>query len=105
MWLGALSRLGGVPGTMVVADARALPPRSLARVVREQGLQWAKLQSEHDELQRENLGMASFGHLVFDFNWRTSRATIPVNRCAKQDMRSILRFCILSTFLVSLCLL
>ena len=42
---------------MVVADARALPPRSLARIVREQGLQWAKLQSEHDELQRENLDL------------------------------------------------
>jgi hypothetical protein len=42
---------------MVVADARALPARSLARIVREQGLQWAKLQSEHDELQRENLDL------------------------------------------------
>eukprot|EP01044_Picomonas_judraskeda_P024326 COSAG03_NODE_6666_length_1022_cov_1.158180_2_plen_213_part_01 len=42
---------------MVVADARALPPGSLARTVREQGLQWAKLQVEHDSLQRENLDL------------------------------------------------
>lgn len=40
---------------MVVADARALPPSSLARTVREQGLQFLKLKSEHNELQRENL--------------------------------------------------
>ena len=34
-----------------------MPPGSLARTVREQGLQWAKLQVEHDSLQRENLDL------------------------------------------------
>ena len=46
---------------MVVADARALPPSSLARTVREQGLQLTKLKAEHDfaldELRQEDLDL------------------------------------------------